>query len=83
MARYQNHNVSVNGGNQSTSFNLSVTANREDGILIESGFDRNLVNFKLDHKVSDKLKVGLTARYLDQTVRKVSPTVCKTCPVAQ
>ena len=68
-AKYQNHNVSVNGGNQSTSFNLSLTANREDGILIESGFDRNLVNFKLDHKASDKLKVGITARYLDQTVR--------------
>ncbi len=68
-AKYQNHNVSVNGGTQATSFNLSLTANREDGILIESGFDRNLVNFKLDHKVSDKFKVGMTARYLDQTVR--------------
>lgn len=68
-AKYQNHNISVNGGNQSTTFNLSVTANREDGILIESGFDRNLVNFKLDHKISDKFKVGFTARYLDQTVR--------------
>ena len=68
QARFQNHNVTVNGGNQSTSFNLSFTANREEGIQLNSGFDRNLVNFKLDHKVSDKVKVGFTTRYLNQAV---------------
>ena len=73
-AKFQNHNVSVNGGNQNTSFNLSATANREEGIQIESGFDRNLVNFKLDHKVSDKVKVGMTARYLDQKIKGVGTT---------
>jgi TonB-linked SusC/RagA family outer membrane protein len=73
-AKYQNHNISVNGGNQATTFNLSVTANREDGIQLETGFDRNLVNFKLDHKISDKFKVGLTTRYLDQTVRGAGTT---------
>ena len=73
-AKYQNHNASVSGGNQATTFNLSLTANREDGILLESGFDRNLVNFKLDHKISDKFKVGITARYLDQTVRGAGTT---------
>lgn len=67
-ASFQNHNVSVNGGNQSTSFNLSITANREDGVQLESGFDRNLVNFKLDHKVSEKVKTGFSVRYLDQKI---------------
>lgn len=67
-AKFQSHNVAMNGGNQSTSFNLSVTANREEGILIRSGFDRNVVNFKLDHKATDKVKVGMTARYIDQTI---------------
>ncbi|MEO5564235.1 MAG: TonB-dependent receptor [Chitinophagaceae bacterium] len=73
-ARYQNHNVSVNGGNANTSINLSLTANREDGVLIESGFDRTIANFKLDHKVSDKLKVGFTARYVDQKIRGAGTT---------
>ena len=73
-AIFQNHNVSVNGGNQNTAFNLSLTANREDGILLESGFDRNLVNFKLDHKISEKFKMGMTARYLDQVVRGAGTT---------
>lgn len=73
-AKYINHNVSVNGGSQNTTFNLSLTNNKEDGILLESGFDRYLVNFKLDHKVSDKLKIGMTARYLDQTIRGAGTT---------
>jgi TonB-dependent starch-binding outer membrane protein SusC len=73
-AKYQNHNVSVNGGDRNTTFNLSLTANREEGILLESGFDRNLVNFKLDHKLSDKLKVGITARYFDQKIKGAGTT---------
>ena len=31
-APYQAHNVSVNGGDRNTTFNLSLTANLEDGI---------------------------------------------------
>ncbi len=67
-ASFSNHNVSFSGGNQNTTFNLSVTANKEDGIQLQSGFDRKLVNFKLDHKASDRLRIGFTARYLDQEI---------------
>lgn len=73
-AKYQNHNVSVNGGNQATTFNLSLTANNEQGIQLESGFDRKLANFKIDHKLSDKLRIGFTARYLDQAVKGAGTT---------
>jgi len=73
-ANFQNHNVFVSGGNQSTTFNLSLTANKEEGIQLESGFDRYIANFKIEHKVSDKLKVGFTARYLDQVVKGAGTT---------
>ena len=73
-AKYQNHNVSLNGGNQNTTFNLSLTANNEQGIQIESGFDRKLANFKLEHKASDKLRIGFTARYLDQVIKGAGTT---------
>ena len=73
-AKFQSHNVSVNGGNQTTTFNLSLTANKEEGIQLESGFDRYLANFKLDHKVSDRLKVGVSVRYLDQTIKGIGTT---------
>ena len=67
-AGYQNHNVSVNGGNQQTSYNLSLTHNDEQGIQLGSAFNRNLVNFKLDHSVSKKFKVGVVVRYIDQRI---------------
>jgi len=73
-ANFMTHNVSVNGGNQSTTFNLSLTANKEEGIQIQSGFDRKLVNFKIDHKASDKLRIGFTARYLDQEIEGIGTT---------
>jgi len=74
QAPYQNHNVSVSGGNANTTFNFSVTSNKEEGIQIESGFDRKLVNFKLDHKASDRFRMGFTARYLDQVIRGAGTT---------
>ena len=73
-AKFSSHNVAVSGGNQSTTFNLSLTANQEDGIQIESGFKRKIVNFKIDHKATDKLKIGFTARYLDQEIQGIGTT---------
>lgn len=73
-ASFQNHGLSVNGGSQNTSFNLSLTKNIEQGVQLESGFDRNLVNFKLDHKVSEKFKTGFSFRYLDQTIQGAGTT---------
>ncbi|CCH01724.1 TonB-dependent receptor plug [Fibrella aestuarina BUZ 2] len=77
-APYQNHNVVVNGGSAQTNFNLSLTANKEDGVQLESGFDRYLATFRLDHKASDKLKVGLNVRYLNQTIRGAGTTTSGT-----
>ncbi|MXV14475.1 SusC/RagA family TonB-linked outer membrane protein [Hufsiella ginkgonis] len=62
-ALMQTHNLGLTGGTATTTFNLSVTSNNEDGVLMGSGFDRKLVNFKFDHKVNDKLRAGFNARY--------------------
>lgn len=67
-ANFQNHNVSMNGGTAATNFNLSLTSNKEDGILLTSGYDRKIANFRLDHKVSDRIKAGINFRYLDQRI---------------
>ena len=72
-AKYQSHNVSVSGGSQGTTFNLSVTDNNEEGILLQSGFDRKLLNFKLDHR-SDKFRAGVTTRYIDQVIKGAGTT---------
>jgi len=64
----QTHNVSVSGGAKGTTYALSLTRNDENGIQIGSGFERNLVNFRFDHKASDKFRVGFSSRLTDQTV---------------
>ncbi|MFL9482536.1 SusC/RagA family TonB-linked outer membrane protein [Chitinophagaceae bacterium LWZ2-11] len=62
----QTHNVSMSGGNAMTQYNLSLTDNEQAGVMINSGFSRQMVNFRLDHKVNDKLKVGFNVRYNNQ-----------------
>jgi TonB-linked SusC/RagA family outer membrane protein len=62
----QTHNVSVNGGNKGVTFALSLTSNKEDGIQLGTGYNRKLVNFRFDDKVSDKFRFGLNTRFNDQ-----------------
>ncbi|MDO7886676.1 SusC/RagA family TonB-linked outer membrane protein [Hymenobacter cheonanensis] len=62
----QTHNVAISGGTKSTTFNLSLTRNNENGIQLGSGYVRNLVNFRIDTKASDKFRLGFNARFNDQ-----------------
>jgi TonB-dependent starch-binding outer membrane protein SusC len=73
-AMFQNHSVSLNGGSSNTSFNLSLTKNIEEGIMLQSKLDRNLVNFKLEHKVSEKFRMGMTFRYINQVIEGAGTT---------
>lgn len=59
----QTHNVGLNGGKDGTTYNLSLTSNKEEGIMRGSDFDRKLVTFKFDHTFSKKLKIGFSTRY--------------------
>jgi TonB-dependent starch-binding outer membrane protein SusC len=62
-AMMQTHNISLTGGTQETQYNLSLTSNKEEGVMLGSDFDRKLVNFKFDHNFSPAIKVGLSTRY--------------------
>ncbi|MCH7408402.1 TonB-dependent receptor [Belliella sp. DSM 111904] len=64
----QTHNVSVAGGTAATKYNLSVTSNTEEGVMLASDFDRKLLNFRFDHKVNEKLSVGFNVRHNSTTV---------------
>ncbi|GAA4353268.1 TonB-dependent receptor [Hymenobacter saemangeumensis] len=64
----QTHNLSISGGSKGTTYALSLTRNNEEGIQLNSGFVRNLLNFRFDHKATDKFRIGFTARLTDQTI---------------
>ena len=64
----QTHIIGVTGGDKKTSFNFNLNHSDEEGIMINSGFLRTLASLKLDHKVTDRFKVGFSARYSRQRV---------------
>lgn len=58
----QYHNVSLSGGTETTKLSLSFTNNTDEGLLLGSGFTRNVINFKLNQKISKKLTFEASAR---------------------
>ncbi len=62
----QTHNVTVSGGGKGSTFSLSLTSNREQGIQVQSDYERKLLSFRFDHKASDKLRIGFNVRANDQ-----------------
>ncbi|MBW8684672.1 SusC/RagA family TonB-linked outer membrane protein [Chitinophaga rhizophila] len=67
-ALQSSHNVSVAGGNENTTYNLSLTAVKQDGILINSSLDRKNLNFRIDHKANNRFRFGFNARYTRQLI---------------
>ena len=64
----QTNNVSVNGGNSKTTFNLSYTNNTDITTVLNSKYYRNIINLRVDQRIGKKIKVGGTLRYLNQNV---------------
>jgi len=67
-AMFQTHNINMLGGSANTQFNLGLTYNKEDGILLNTGYDRKMANFNFDHNFNSRLKVGLSTRYNNTVV---------------
>ncbi|MDW7690446.1 TonB-dependent receptor [Flammeovirgaceae bacterium SG7u.132] len=64
----QFHNLSINGGTEKTKLVLSLTHNDDKGILVGSGFTRDVVNFKINHEVFKGLKLDASARVTNTEV---------------
>lgn len=55
--------IGISGGNNSTSFYLSGTSRTEDGIIDNTGFDRNSVRLNIDHRINDNISVSSRSSY--------------------
>jgi TonB-linked SusC/RagA family outer membrane protein len=58
----QYHNLSVGGGTEQTKMNLSLSHNDDEGLLEGSAFQRTAINFKLNQKITDRLKLDIQTR---------------------
>lgn len=61
-------NLSISGGSESTKFSVSYSANKDEGLMLGSGEKRNAINFKMNHNISKKLKLDLSARITDRQI---------------
>jgi TonB-linked SusC/RagA family outer membrane protein len=66
--------LNLSGGTTKTTYNVSVNNTQEDGIMLNSGYRRTFASMRLDHKFSDKFRVGLNARYSGQRIDGVGTT---------
>ena len=64
----QSHNLSLSGGTDKTKLSLSLTNNKDEGIMVGNGFERNALNFKLVQNISDKLSFEGNFRLTDTQV---------------
>lgn len=62
-ALFQNHNLSLRGGNDKTKYFISGSITGQDGLIINSGFNRQQGRLRLDQVVNDKLKIALNSNY--------------------
>lgn len=58
-----NQNLNISGGGEKTKFSLSHSYVKDKAIMLLSGFERQNLNFKLNHKLYDKLTLDFGARY--------------------
>ncbi|MPR33153.1 SusC/RagA family TonB-linked outer membrane protein [Salmonirosea aquatica] len=57
-APIQSHQLSINGGSEKTQLALSANYFNQDGIIVNSNFKRYSYRLNVDHKVSNRFKVG-------------------------
>ena len=64
----QNHNISLSGGNEKTTYYFSLGYTTREGIVRGNDFSRKSVNYNIEHKVNSWLKVGTKTNYsMDKT----------------
>ncbi|WP_420151194.1 SusC/RagA family TonB-linked outer membrane protein [Spirosoma sp.] len=58
QAPIQSHQLSINGGSEKTQLSLSGNYFNQDGIIINSNFKRYSFRLNVDHRISNRVKVG-------------------------
>ncbi|MDQ8005005.1 MAG: TonB-dependent receptor [Pedobacter sp.] len=62
-AGMQSHYVSMSGGTQKTKYSGSLSYFDQDGVIINSGFNRLQGRLTLDQEISSKAKFGMNVNY--------------------
>jgi TonB-linked SusC/RagA family outer membrane protein len=69
---HRHHHLNVTGGTHKTQYNISLSRDYDVGQMIASGFKRNSIRFKLNHKETDRLSIKLEGRFDDRKITGAS-----------
>jgi len=53
-----NHQLSISGGSEKTTFNISLGYFQENGIIETQDYTRYTTRINLDHKITDRIRIG-------------------------
>lgn len=70
----QDHNLSITGGDEKTTYSLLFTRYNENGIFNNSGFDRTTAKFRIKQKLTKKISFDATVNYAQTNKRGVGTT---------
>lgn len=59
-----NTQLSASGGNERTQFYVSAGVQSEEGIIKNTGFDRNNVRLNLDHSINNNISISSNSNYI-------------------
>jgi TonB-linked SusC/RagA family outer membrane protein len=62
-SKVQKHQVSISGGSENTRFYLSGSLYDQDGVVKMDSYKKYRGKFNLDHRISDKLKIGVQSYF--------------------
>ncbi len=62
--------LKITGGNDKTTFYVGGSLRNEDGIILNTGFARNSLRLNLNHKLNDKLSIGVNSNYINSNAQR-------------
>lgn len=63
----RNTNFNASGGTEKTTFLFSAGMRKEEGIIKNTGYGNNSLRLNVNHRVSDRIKVGITSSYTNSS----------------
>lgn len=66
----RNTGLSVSGGNERTKFFVSGSTANEEGIVKRTGFSRHSIRANIDHKIGERIDLGVSANYINSENRR-------------
>ncbi|GAB4094011.1 SusC/RagA family TonB-linked outer membrane protein [Flaviaesturariibacter terrae] len=62
-------NPTISGGNRKITYNFGYTYNKDNAVVLNSDYERHLLNLKGEYKFNSAIRLGLSGRYSRQDVR--------------